>query len=179
MVEVYAHPIGTPGASISSAFGSRIHPVTGQYQSLHAGVDFPAPEGTPVYALSSGTVSKTGSDATSGNYVEINHAQLFATSYLHLSSIAVQPGQTVTAGTMIGRVGSTGRVTGAHLHFGVKRGGVPVDPMPYVTIAVLPELARNAASTAKAVAVNYWWVVPIVGVVAYLLLFRRDDTTEA
>jgi murein DD-endopeptidase MepM/ murein hydrolase activator NlpD len=178
--EIYAHPVGVPGAKVSSGFGPRTHPVTGEYQSLHNGLDFPAPEGTPVFALSSGTVSTVSSDAISGNYVKIDHGMLFSTAYLHLSEILVQPGQNVTAGTMIGRVGRTGRVTGAHLHFVVYRLGKPVDPMPYITIAVLPELARRAAAaagaafdTARGAAANYWWLLPIGASVLLLVAFGK------
>jgi murein DD-endopeptidase MepM/ murein hydrolase activator NlpD len=186
MAEVYAHPVGVPGAKVSSGFGPRTHPVTGEYQSLHSGLDFPAPEGTPVYALSSGVVSSVGSDAISGNYVKVEHGQAFATGYLHLSEITVQRGQAVTAGTMIGRVGRTGRVTGAHLHFTVYRFGKPVDPMPYITIAALPELARRAASaagaafdTARGAAANYWWMLPIGASVLLLVAFgKRKRASE-
>jgi murein DD-endopeptidase MepM/ murein hydrolase activator NlpD len=178
--EIYAHPVGAPGARVSSGFGPRTHPVTGEYQSLHSGLDFPAPEGTPVYSLSSGTVSTVASDPISGNNVKIDHGQMFATGYLHLSEILVKPGQDVAAGTMIGRVGKTGRVTGPHLHFVVYRLGKPVDPMPYITIAVLPELARRAAAaagaafdTARGAAANYWWLLPIGASVLLLVAFGK------
>lgn len=183
--EVYAHPVGVPGAKVSSGFGPRTNPVTGEYQSLHNGIDFPAPEGTPVYALSSGTVSTVASDATSGSYVKIDHGLLFTTGYLHLSEILVQPGQAVSAGTMIGRVGKTGRVTGPHLHFIVYRFGKPVDPAPYITVAVLPELARRAVAaagaaltTARETAANYWWLLPIGASVLLLVAFGRRRASE-
>lgn len=184
--EVYAHPVGVPGAKISSGYGPRTHPVTGEYQSLHNGIDFSAPEGTPVFALSSGTVTTVSSDAISGNYVKIDHGMLFTTGYLHLSEIFVQPGQAVSVGTVIGRVGKTGRVTGSHLHFIVYRFGKPVDPTPYITIAVLPELARRAVATAGAAfdtargaAANYWWLLPIGASVLLLVAFgKRGRASE-
>jgi len=177
--EVYAHPVGVPGAKVSSGFGPRVHPVTGEYQSLHNGIDFPAPEGTPVFALSSGTVTTVSSDAISGNYVKIDHGMLFTTGYLHLSEILVQPGQAVSAGTVIGRVGKTGRVSGSHLHFIVYRFGKPVDPTPYITLAVLPELARRAFDTARGAAANYWWLLPIGASVLLLVAFgKRGRASE-
>jgi murein DD-endopeptidase MepM/ murein hydrolase activator NlpD len=171
--EVYAHPIGKPGARISSPYGPRKHPVTGEYQSLHNGLDIPAPEGTPVFAFSSGTVSKVASDSVSGNYVKVEHSQLFTTGYLHLSKVLVQPGQQVTAGTVIGLVGSTGRVTGPHLHFIVYRAGKPVDPAPYVQLSVLPELAQQAMDAAKTAAQNYWWVLPLGAAALFLFVALR------
>lgn len=177
MAETYAHPIGAPGARISSGFGPRVHPVTGQYQSLHTGLDLPAPTGTPVFALSSGIVKKVAYDDISGNNIIVEHGWGFSTGYLHLSETSVAVGQEIPAGTMIGRVGSTGRSTGPHLHFMVYRGGKPVDPMPYVTMAVLPELARSAGAAVREAAANYWWLLPIGASVLLLVAFQKKRKT--
>ena len=178
MAETYAHPIGAPGSRVSSGFGPRVHPVTGQYQSLHNGLDFPAPTGTPVFSLSSGIVSKVASDPISGNYVNIDHGWGFKTGYLHLSETAVREGQEISAGTLIGFVGSTGRVTCQHLHFIVYRGGKPVDPMPYVTMAVLPEIARRATEAVGSAVRNYWWMLPIGASILLLVVAKKRASSS-
>jgi len=97
----------------------------------HHGVDFPAASGTPVGAGGVGTVSSAGYNAFGyGNLVVITHRLGFESWYAHLSSVAVVRGQAVSGGVMIGRVGSTGRSTGPHLHFEVRRNGTPIDPVP-------------------------------------------------
>ncbi|WP_250257846.1 M23 family metallopeptidase [Dermabacter sp. Marseille-Q3180] len=119
----------TPGAPITSPFGYRVHPTLG-YRKMHDGVDFGANCGTPVYAAESGTVKISGyKSSASGNAVVLDHGNGVETEYFHLSAESVNVGDTVTKGQQVGNVGSTGRSTGCHLHFGLKKGEGHVDPM--------------------------------------------------
>lgn len=116
------------GGHITSGFGMRRHPILG-YSRLHAGIDFGAAYGSPIYAVSDGRVSFSGWHGGHGNYVRLEHGGGFGTGYGHMSRIAVASGSTVRAGQVIGYVGSTGLSTGPHLHYELYRNGVPVDPM--------------------------------------------------
>lgn len=119
----------TPGAPITSPFGYRTHPTLG-YRKMHDGVDFGANCGTPVYAAESGTASLAGyKSSASGNAVVIDHGNGVETEYYHLSSVSVSAGDTIEKGQKVGTVGSTGRSTGCHLHFGLQKGESHVDPM--------------------------------------------------
>jgi murein DD-endopeptidase MepM/ murein hydrolase activator NlpD len=120
-----------PFARIASRFNPRrMHPVL-HVVMPHNGVDFAAPVGAPVYATASGTVVSVGMEGPCGNKVEIEHEGGISSVYCHLSRFApgLRPGQRVEAQQLIAYVGQTGRVTGPHLHFGIKRNGVFVDPM--------------------------------------------------
>ena len=121
-------PVGGP---ITSPFGARDHPVTGE-NKLHDGTDFGAGCGTPVRAAADGVISEVGRAKGYGNRVTIRHASGLETLYGHLSHIDVGPGEEVSTSTTIGRVGSTGLSTGCHLHFGVYAGGRAVDPTSYL-----------------------------------------------
>lgn len=121
-------PVGGP---ITSAFGARDHPVTGEHK-LHDGTDFGAPCGTPVRAAADGVVAKVGKADGYGRRVTIRHSNGLETLYGHLSRIEVHPGESVTTATTIGRVGSTGLSTGCHLHLGVYDHGEAVDPVGYL-----------------------------------------------
>ena len=99
---------------------------------FHEGIDIAVPLGTPLVAVADGKVLKAGYNNLSGNYVVLEHPQWNMTShYAHMSKIFVKPGQKVKKGEVIGLSGNTGRSTGPHLHFGLKRYGYWVDPMPY------------------------------------------------
>ena len=112
---------------VTSAFGMRVHPVTG-VRKLHDGVDIGAPCGTTVPALAAGVVTRAGPRGAYGLQVEVRHDDS-RTSYSHLASVTVAVGQVVPAGTPVGRVGSTGMSTGCDLHFLRIVGGKPVDPV--------------------------------------------------
>ena len=111
----FIYPLMNP-ARISSRFGWRTHPLTGN-RRFHSGLDIAAPSGAPVVAAGSGTVISAGWNGGYGKAIIIQHSDTQQTIYGHLSEVSVQPGQTIAAGTVIGLVGSTGNSTGPHLHF--------------------------------------------------------------
>ena len=112
---------------VSSRFGLRIHPITGQ-KKTHTGMDLASNQGTAVYASDGGTVTLAGWNGGYGNCIMIDHGNGYVTLYGHLSSISVSKGQSVTQGATIGAVGSTGNSTGPHLHFEVLKDGTRIDP---------------------------------------------------
>jgi murein DD-endopeptidase MepM/ murein hydrolase activator NlpD len=120
-----------PGAPITSPFGYRVHPIYGS-SILHTGIDFGADTGTPIQAAADGIVASAGSLGGYGNATIIEHGGGIATLYGHQSAFLVSEGDRVTAGEIIGRVGCTGSCTGPHVHFEVRVGGEPVDPMGYL-----------------------------------------------
>jgi murein DD-endopeptidase MepM/ murein hydrolase activator NlpD len=115
-----------PGA-VSSRFGMRRHPILG-IRRMHAGLDFRAGHGTPIYAATDGRVQFAGRNGGYGNYVKLSHAGGLGTGYAHMSRIAVRSGAQVRRGQVIGYVGSTGLSTGPHLHYEMYRGGAKIDP---------------------------------------------------
>ncbi len=120
-----------PNAPLSSPFGVRSDPFLGKL-AMHSGLDFRATYGSPVLAAADGKVLDAGRNGGYGNLVEIGHGNGLSTRYAHLSRIAVKSGQSVKRGTVVGWVGSTGRSTGPHLHYEIRRGGLAVDPAAYV-----------------------------------------------
>ncbi len=119
------------GGDLSSNFGTRIDPFFGR-PAFHAGVDLRDEAGAPVKATAQGKVVTAGWAGGYGNLVEIEHANGISTRYGHLSAINVTEGQSVQRGSMIGRVGSTGRSTGPHLHYEVRIDGEATDPMRFL-----------------------------------------------
>ncbi|MEV4654415.1 M23 family metallopeptidase [Micromonospora sp. NPDC049301] len=128
--------LGRPlSGRLTSKYGTRFDPYYHVWQ-LHSGVDLAAPTGTPILAAADGRVSRAGWYGGYGNYTCIDHGradgQRLSTCYGHQSKLLVSRGQRVRAGQVIGLVGSTGASTGPHLHFEVRLGGRPVDPLPWI-----------------------------------------------
>jgi len=142
-----------PGARISSRFDMhRLHPVL-HVVMPHNGVDFAAPPGTPVYAAASGTVRTAGDGGPCGNMVQIEHGGNIVSSYCHLSRFGpIHAGEHVEQRQLVGYVGQTGRATGPHLHFAVKRGEMFIDPMSMKLdgVHVLPPKERDDFEEHKA-----------------------------
>ena len=113
---------------IASGFGMRIHPIYG-IAKMHNGLDFTAPQGTPIYATGDGQVTTAGIGTGTGNHVIINHGYGYETEYMHMVRIKARPGQRVKRGEIIGWVGNTGASTGPHCHYEVHINGNPVDPV--------------------------------------------------
>lgn len=118
------------GAKISSGFGMRNHPILG-YTKMHKGIDFAVPTGTPIQAAGDGTIEMAGFNGAYGNYVRIRHGNGYATAYAHMSRIGmgIKAGKHISQGQIVGFVGSTGRSTGAHLHYEVLQGNAQVNPL--------------------------------------------------
>lgn len=119
-------------ASVTSVFGSRTDPVTGEADAGHHGVDLAASPGSDIFAYRDGTVEEAGKNAVYGNYVLLSHAGGIDSFYGHMKSVSVSAGDAVKAGDPIGVIGSTGKSTGVHLHFEIRVSGQRVDPMPYL-----------------------------------------------
>jgi murein DD-endopeptidase MepM/ murein hydrolase activator NlpD len=125
----FANP--APGQEITSRFGNRPDPFFGGL-AMHAGIDFRAPTGTEIRSTGAGKVVTASFSGGYGNMVEIDHGLGLSTRYGHMSRILVSEGDTVEPGQILGLSGSTGRSTGPHLHYEVRRNGDPVDPMRFL-----------------------------------------------
>lgn len=112
---------------VSSHFGYRINPVTNRY-GFHGGLDLAAPEGTPIFAAFTGTVTKVARSDARGNYIVLSHGSGLETLYCHCSEIVAQEGENIRNGEVIAKVGSTGQATGPHLHWEVHMHDVRFDP---------------------------------------------------
>jgi len=124
---------------IASGFGYRIDPVY-KTSKFHAGLDFAAPQGTPIYATANGTVETAGNSGNGyGNHVVINNGYGYSTLFGHMFRIKVKHGERVKRGEIIGWVGNTGKSTGPHCHYEVHRNGEPVDPVYYFYNDITPE----------------------------------------
>ncbi|MBL7762566.1 MAG: peptidoglycan DD-metalloendopeptidase family protein [Chitinophagaceae bacterium] len=136
---------------IASGFGYRIDPIY-KTTKMHAGIDFTAPQGTPIYATANGTVKVAGmSDGGYGNHVVINHGYGYETLYGHMFRVKARPGQKVQRGEVIGYVGSTGKSTGPHCHYEVHKNGQKIDPVYFFYNDLSPDqfdlLLKKAASS--------------------------------
>lgn len=121
--------------ALSSSFGWRKHPVTGK-SIMHEGLDFAAPWGSPIKAASGGLVVFSGYLGGYGNMVEVDHGNGLHTRYGHASKLLVKTGDIVHQGQLIAKVGSTGRSTGAHLHFEVRMADYPLDPSLFINNSI-------------------------------------------
>jgi len=138
---------------MSSGYGQRRHPILG-YTRMHAGIDFAARYGSPIYAVTDGVVAFAGRHGGHGNYVRIQHGGGLATGYAHMSRIAAAPGQRVRRGQVIGYVGSTGLSTGPHLHYELYRNGATVNPLS-VKFTTTAQLAGAELSAFRARLAQY------------------------
>ncbi|MGL3605528.1 M23 family metallopeptidase [Rhizobium sp. G187] len=136
----FANP--APGHDITSRFGNRPDPFLGGL-AMHAGIDFRAPTGSEVRSTGTGTVVSAGMAGGYGNMVEVDHGLGLTTRYGHLSRILVKAGDTLQAGDVIGLSGSTGRSTGPHLHYEVRRNGDALDPMRFLNAGMKLEPLIN------------------------------------
>ena len=116
---------------LSSGFGYRINPKGIRLPKRHKGVDYAAPTGTPVYAAADGVIDKLYTSRSYGNYIRVKHENDFSTAYAHMNAFAegLEDGSAVSRGQIIGHVGSTGRSSGAHLHFELIHKGHFIDPL--------------------------------------------------
>lgn len=134
---------------IASGFGYRVDPI---YKTIkmHAGLDFTAPQGTPIYATANGTVKLAGySDGGYGNHVVINHGYGYETLYGHMVRIKVRGGQRVKRGDIIGYVGSTGKSTGPHCHYEVHKNGQKIDPVYFFYNDLTPQQFQELLKLAR------------------------------
>lgn len=131
-------PIDVKDYTMSSGYGVRRDPIYGSTK-FHTGLDFAAKTGTPVFATADGNVAEADRKSGYGNCIDINHGYNYVTRYAHLSEILVKPGQAVKRGEMIGRVGSTGKSTGPHLHYEVLFKNEPQNPVNYYFMDLTPE----------------------------------------
>jgi murein DD-endopeptidase MepM/ murein hydrolase activator NlpD len=137
-------PEGWPlrvGGVVTSKFGYRRHPITGRY-SMHKGIDIAAKQGTDIVAMADGIVIFSGRKGGYGNIVELRHANGLETRYAHNSRNLVKEGDMVRKGQVVAELGSTGRSTGPHLHFEVRRNGEAVNPAQYLDLSQKPRVAR-------------------------------------
>jgi murein DD-endopeptidase MepM/ murein hydrolase activator NlpD len=126
-----AMPVNDAQFDRSSGFGARVDPITGRY-AFHPGIDFAGPWGAKVITTAAGTVTFAGYRGGYGNMVEVDHGMGIRTRYGHLSAISVRQGARVDKGTDIGRVGSTGRSTGPHVHYEVLYDNAVRNPSSFI-----------------------------------------------
>lgn len=124
--------------TISAGYGYRRDPIYGTAR-FHEGLDFAAPTGTPVFATADAEVEVAERKQNYGNCIDLNHGYNYKTRYAHLSQILVKPGQKVKRGEMIGKVGSTGKSTGSHLHYEVIFKDEPQNPVNYYFMDLSPK----------------------------------------
>lgn len=136
---------------LMSGFGYRLHPIH-RVRKMHAGIDFTAPSGTPIYATGNGKVERVKYDRSGyGRNVIINHGYGYKTLYAHMSRIDVREGQKIVKGQKIGAVGNTGTSTAPHLHYEVRKGGKPVNPIHYCMDGLSPQEYASLVESAEKV----------------------------
>ena len=131
-------PINIADFTMSSGYGWRVDPIYGS-SKFHEGLDFAASNGTEVYATGDGKVILAGREKGYGNCVDIEHGYNYLTRYAHLSEVLVKSGEEVKRGQLIGKVGSTGKSTGPHLHYEVRYKDTPQNPINYYFMDLTPE----------------------------------------
>ncbi|HEY6049153.1 MAG TPA: M23 family metallopeptidase [Sphingomicrobium sp.] len=157
--DVIAIPSDKPvkaDVEFTSGFGVRSDPFHAG-AAMHPGIDLAGQYGTPIYATAEGTVIRAGwNNGGYGNMVEVDHGRGITTRYGHMSAVLVHEGDHVTRGTQVGRMGSTGRSTGNHLHYEVRIDGRPVNPIPFMksTDYVLAMQKRSGSASMDAVAIG-------------------------
>lgn len=112
---------------ISSEFGERIHPISGEF-GVHKGIDFALEQGSPIYAIYDGEIIEADNDPWNGNYVKIKHDNEIVTVYCHCEKLLVKKGDIIRGGEKIATVGSTGQSTGPHLHFELRVNNISYNP---------------------------------------------------
>jgi murein DD-endopeptidase MepM/ murein hydrolase activator NlpD len=128
-------PLGLPHTGeITSTFGNRSNPFSGDGSEDHSGIDFRGTIGEPIQSTADGVVVQAGAANGYGYAIKIAHGHKFETLYGHLSAIDVSVGQKVKAGDVIGKLGNTGRSTGPHLHYEVRQAGTPIDPEDFLQL---------------------------------------------
>ena len=141
--EVHFIPLADPRAVIAGQYGWRVNPLTGIGMEFHNGLDIAAPKGTEVLAWDDGVVVQALNDRFTGLTLKIAHAGSLSTTYAHMDRVLKNTGDAVRRGDVIGEVGYTGRSTGPHLHLGIEKDGVAVDPLPYVWEQAVDRLAER------------------------------------
>lgn len=136
---------------LASGFGHRIDPIY-KTVKMHAGLDFAAPQGTPIYATADGKVTTSGNTSNGyGNHVVINHGYGYETLYGHMVKVKAKPGDPVKRGEVIGWVGSTGKSTGPHCHYEVHKNGQKINPVYFFYNDLSPDqfdrLLKQAAAS--------------------------------
>lgn len=131
-------PISMKDYTMSSGYGYRRDPIYGTTK-FHEGLDFAAATGTPVFATADAVVEWAERKSNYGNCIDLDHGYNYMTRYAHLSQILVKPGQHVKRGELIGKVGSTGKSTGSHLHYEVRFKGEPQNPVNYYFMDLTPQ----------------------------------------
>lgn len=168
-------PVDPSRMRITSKFGRRKDPTNPMqnYTKMHKGVDFGAPTGTPVMSAGDGTILKAGWNGAYGNYILVRHNAEYCTAYAHLSKIHVKQGTKVKQRQVIGAVGSTGRSTGAHLHYEVIHKGIQVNPqlLKQLPAAKLEGKEFSKFQKIKAILDNHAITDPVAQVVAQKLPF--------
>lgn len=135
------HPLLSEAYPITQTYAEHLErKVELGLQFYNPGIDYGCPMGTPVYASAPGKVTRAGQDTTGyGTHVRVQHDGGYMTLYGHLQAVVVASGQPVSAGQMIGRSNNTGNSTGPHLHFELRQGNSPIDPLPYIGAALVQD----------------------------------------
>lgn len=144
---------------INSGFGNRRNPFPPPAFKMHNGIDLNTPIGSNVYAVESGTIKKIGIDNRSGLYIIIDHDNNLESRYAHLESFNGSEGDEVNQGQIIGTTGNSGKTTGAHLHFGLRKNGKFVDPAQETLYSI--NYTRIFAGVAAAFAI-YKYLIPYI-----------------